>query len=76
MCIKDDFYILCQLCDDDLNLTARVIQAVKKPHHRLSRIQKSIENLWLLDYQESICNLLDRPCKELKTIIEFKRLGL
>lgn len=76
MCSKDDFYTLCEFCDDNLNLVAKVIQSVKKPHHRLSRIEKSLENLWLMEYQSTINSLLDRPYKELKTIIEFKRLGL
>lgn len=76
MSIQLDFYCLCDLCEDDLELVAGVIQSVMKPKHKLSRIKTSIDNLQLNSYTKPIEHLLQMPIKNLKAIIKFKEMGL
>jgi hypothetical protein len=65
-----DFYILCDICDDDLDLVAKLIQIHLIPHRKLSRIRTDMTYLRIAHYRPTITTLLDTPYKTIQLQIE------
>lgn len=53
----NDYLLLCELCSDDVNTVAKLMQAVKNKNY--SAVKNGLENLKIMKYQNEISMILD-----------------
>ena len=69
----DIFLELCDVCNDDVSVVAKLIEKYHTPNEKLSRIESDLED-WneierLERYHDTINLVLDKPWSEIKLFI-------
>lgn len=75
--LLNDFYDICEICNDDLNIVIEVIAFHHTPEEKLSRVRSDImeytEQTRLEKYAKTFDKVLSLPSVYLKCFIAVKR---
>ena len=69
----DDYYILSDICDDDIEMTVYIVQRYHNEHIKRSKIKLDLENLNLKSYNNTISKILGLPSKEVLNVIKYNK---
>ena len=56
-----DYYLLCEVMDDDIEMVAKIIHHHQKQKEKVNKIMENCENGKVLRYDEIIKEVLDQP---------------
>lgn len=66
MSVISEYFLLCEILDDQVEIVAKIIQSHHKPKTQLAKIRMNLENLKVAQYSTTITMLLDKPIQYLK----------
>ena len=70
----DDYYILSDICDDDIEMSVSIIQRYHYKHITRSKIRLDLENLNLSMYHATIEKILEMPSKDVIRFIQYNKV--
>lgn len=69
----DDYYILSDICDDDIEMSVSIVQRYHSEHIKRSKIKIDLENLNLKAYHGTIEKILDMPSRDILNFIKYNK---